>query len=227
MMLRKMVQLEKPIEIYGENSVRSLSNAELLATMIGNGTKESNALMIANKILSASLETDGLLALNHLSKNDLMQIDGIGEAKATQLLCIAEISRRIAKEKRKNGFTVTSPSSIAQYYMEDMRHWDTEKVVLVLLNTKNKIITDKVITSGTVNSCLISPREIFLTAMEYKAVSIILLHNHPSGYPIPSREDIASTKRVKDAGALLGINLIDHIIIGDNDYSSLKEKGLI
>ena len=120
-----------------------------------------------------------------------------------------------------------NPEVIANYYMEDLRHLQQEKVILLMLDTKSRMIKDMEMTSGTVNASLLSPREIFLHALKYEAVNIILLHNHPSGDPTPSREDIHSTKRIREAGNLVGIKLMDHIIIGDNKYISLGEEGYL
>ena len=119
------------------------------------------------------------------------------------------------------------PETIANYYMEDMRHQGQELLQMMMLNTKNRLIAETIISKGTVNASLISPREVFLEALKHQAVYIILIHNHPSGDPTPSREDILITRRMKELGTMIGIELMDHIIIGDRSYISLKERGII
>jgi DNA repair protein RadC len=122
---------------------------------------------------------------------------------------------------------LTTPEAVANYYMQELRHLSREVVYLIMMDAKSRILKDMIISTGTVSSTLLSPREIFLNALKYEAVNIILLHNHPSGDPTPSREDINTTSRMKEAGNLMGIRLMDHIIIGDNRYISLAERGYI
>ena len=138
-----------------------------------------------------------------------------------------ELAKRLSQAKAKERLSFTLPSSIADYYMEEMRHQKQEHMKLLMLNTKSKLIGETNISKGTVNAALVSPRELFIEALDKEAVSIILLHNHPSGDPAPSTNDILLTKRVKDAGALIGVELLDHIIIGNNCYMSFSESGLI
>jgi DNA repair protein RadC len=133
----------------------------------------------------------------------------------------------MAKATNEGAIRFITPEAVANYYMQDMRHLTEEKILLLMLDSKSKILKDMVISSGTVNSSLLSPREIFLHALKHEAVNIIILHNHPSGDPAPSREDINTTKRLKEVGNLIGIKLMDHIIIGDNKYISLGEQGYL
>ena len=156
-----------------------------------------------------------------------MKIKGIGRVKAMELLCLTELTRRMAKETLQEQIRLISPQSVADYYMQDLRHLTREQVLLLMVDSKNRLMKDLVISEGTVNTSIMPTREIFVHAIKYEAVSIILLHNHPSGDPTPSTEDIRVTKRVAEAGNLIGIALMDHIIIGDNRYISLKEQGLI
>ncbi len=223
----QMPILERPYEKFSRLGVHALSDEELLAIILRTGSKKEDALHLASRILLSNQEYHGLLNLNHLTLNELMKLDGIGQVKATQILCLSEITRRMAKATRKDGVHLLSPDSVASYYMEDMRHLTTEQILLVLLDSKSKILGDKIISSGTVNASLLAPRELFICALKNGAVNIILLHNHPSGDPSPSAEDLQVTKRVKEAGVLIGIKLMDHLIIGDNKYVSLKEQGLL
>ncbi len=218
---------ERPYEKFNRLGVHALSDEELLAIILRTGSKKEDALHLASRILHSDQEYSGLLSLNHLTYNELMMLHGIGQVKATQLLCLSEITRRMAKATRKDGVHLLSPDSVASYYMEDMRHLTNEQIMLVLLDSKSKILGDKIISSGTVNASLLAPRELFIYALKHGAVNILLLHNHPSGDPSPSNEDLTATKRVKEAGVLIGIKLMDHLIIGDNKYISLKEQGLL
>ena len=150
---------------------------------------------------------------------------GIGKVKAIQILCLAELSKRIAREEAAEGLDFSSPTTIARYYMEDMRHRNREVLKLLLLNTRSRLIKETNVSTGTVDMALVSPRELFIEAFQKNASAIILLHNHPSGDPTPSREDVRITRRVYEAGMLIGIELLDHIIIGNNCFVSMKEKG--
>jgi len=207
----------------------ALSDAQLLAVILRTGTTGMDATKLASTVMGLCKKgtndtRDSLLSLTHLSIPELMRIKGIGKVKAVQIQCICELSRRIAKQTAAKKLDFSSPDSVAQYYMQDLRNLDREHLILVMLDNKCCLINDCIISIGTVNASLVNPREIFTQALKYGAVSIILLHNHPSGDVTPSRNDIAVTRRVEEAGSILGIRLIDHIIIGDNTFTSLKEK---
>ncbi|BBF42232.1 DNA repair protein RadC [Lachnospiraceae bacterium KM106-2] len=225
--MKEVPNEERPYEKCIKRGAESLSDAELLAIILRTGSKSEDVLKIATRIMQISKEYIGLLVINQLTMEDLLKINGIGNVKAVQLLALKEISRRMAKATREEGLRLLTPQSVANYYMEDMRHLTIEQILLVMMDSKSKILNDMVLSQGTVNASILAPREVFIHALRVGAVSIILLHNHPSGDPNPSREDIETTKRVKEAGLLIGIKLLDHIIIGDNQYISLKEKGLI
>lgn len=219
---------ERPYEKCLKNGPECLSDAELLSIIIRIGSKENNSLALAQKILALNYPKEGILGLLHLSMPELMQIKGIGNVKGAQLLCIGELSRRIWKKTVLNNTKAFhKPLDIVNYFIEDMRHREQEQVSIMRLNTKGALIRDVLISQGTVNASVVSPREIFLEALKYHAVNLVMVHNHPSGDPTPSREDLSLTRRVRDAGELVGIQLLDHIIIGDNSYISLKERGII
>lgn len=225
--MKQMPKQEQPYEKFSQFGPESLSDAELLAIIIRTGTKEEKSIDLAKRILNISSSDEGLLAITKLSLKDLQQIKGIGKVKAVQIKCIAELSRRIAKTTARRRLCMNNPRTIADYYMEDLRFVNQEVTLLIMVDTKNQFLSDKVISKGTVNASLISPREIFLESLNNQAVYIILIHNHPSGDPTPSREDILATKRIKEAGMLIGIMLLDHIIIGDKRYVSMKEQGIL
>lgn len=225
--MKELPDSERPYEKCERKGVSFLSDTELLAVIIRTGTKTEDAVTLAHRIMNFSKYNKGLNGINYLSQKELMSIKGIGRVKAIQLKCITELSKRMARQSRSEGICLTSPTSVAEYYMQDMRHLTTEQILLIMIDSKSRILNDMIISSGTVNSSILAPREIYLNALKYDAVSIILVHNHPSGDPTPSAEDINTTERMKDAGNLIGIKLMDHIIIGDNRYISLKEKGLL
>ena len=171
------------------------------------------------------LRQDGhdLLNLYTLSVQDMQKIPGIGQVKAIQLKCIAELSKRMAKTRYKERICLGDPGSIASYYMEDMRHESRERTMVLLFDAKCRLLEKVMMSVGSATAALVSPREIFLAALDKSAIQIVLMHNHPSGDPSPSAEDDAVTKRVAECGALLGIPLVDHIIIGDRTYYSYRE----
>ena len=225
--MKEMRSEERPYEKCLQNGAASLSDAELLAVILRSGIQGKNSLELARTLLQSYCGEDGLLNIHQLTFDKLKSIKGIGKVKAVQILCLSELAKRLSKAKAKERLSFTLPSSIADYYMEEMRHQKQEHMKLLMLNTKSKLIGETNISKGTVNAALVSPRELFIEALDKEAVSIILLHNHPSGDPAPSTNDILLTKRVKDAGALIGVELLDHIIIGNNCYMSFSESGLI
>lgn len=218
---------EKPYEKCLACGAGILSDAELLCVILRTGAKGTPALSLAKEILSAVHGEEGILGLHRLTVQDLMRIHGVGKVKAIQIQCILELSRRLAKRRAEDTLHFDEPATVAAYYMEDFRHSDQEQMTLMMLNTRNKLLGEQVISKGTVNASMITPREIYLQALHYHAVSIILIHNHPSGDPTPSRDDAAFTRRVQEAGRMLGIELLDHIVIGDKNYVSFRENGLL
>lgn len=219
---------ELPYEKFKRFGAESLSASELLAIIIRTGTGKSSALDIAREVLTMGGGFEqGLNSLYHLSLEDLMKIDGIGEVKAVKIKCIAELARRMWVEKKRCEVSFNNPDSVADYYIEQLRHEEREYVIMVSLNNALVPINETVISIGTVNSSLISTREVFRNAVKSGAVKILLLHNHPGGNPTPSNCDIAVTKKIKEAGNLMDIQLLDHIVIGDNDYYSFKKEGLL
>jgi DNA repair protein RadC len=215
---------EQPYEKIERLGPKALTDAELLAIVIRTGAKDEPSIYTARKLLA--LNNRGLGGIQVLSSKELRSVKGIGRVKSIQLKAIAEISTRLSKSYAVQRFKISSPHSVANIFMEEMRYLSKEHIKVLFLDTKNGIITDKDISVGTVNTSLVDPREVFKEALEFAAVNIILLHNHPSGDPTPSHDDIEVTKRVYEAGKVIGIELLDHIIIGDGNFVSLKEKGL-
>lgn len=220
----------RPYEKFILYGAGALSDAELLAVIIKTGTTGISSIELAATIIDMACgrdNTDNLAGLTGIRYEDLVTLRGIGSVKALQIMAVIELSRRISKSCAHKRLDFRNPVSIAEYYMEDLRHAECEKLVLVMLDTKLRLIKDEIISSGTVNASIVSPREIFVAAVRAGAVFIVMLHNHPSGDTEPSGNDIAITRRVQLAGEMLGISLIDHIIIGDNRFVSLKESGLM
>ena len=224
--MKSIPQDERPYEKCIAKGAETLTDAELLAVILRTGSKGESALELSRKILNLNGAESGLLGIYHMSISDLMGIRGLGKVKAVQLKCLAELSKRFSKASFSGGICFKDPATVAAYYMEEMRHLEQEVLILVMMNSKGILIRDQIISKGTVNASLISPREIFLEAIRNQAVTIILLHNHPSGIPDPSNEDILFTRKVIEAGKMLGIELLDHIIIGDCQAVSMREQGL-
>ena len=224
--MKEMSETERPYEKAYRYGASTLSDAELLSVILRTGSRKANALSTAYRILDAHPVHKGIVGLNYLTLKDLEDIDGVGRVKAIQMKCLAEISRRMSRAVHKPFISFQSPQSIADYYMEKTRYLEKEYVYMLMFDSKHKLIKDVRISEGTINSSLLSPREVFVEALRYDAVFIILIHNHPSGDPTPSIQDIYITNRIYDAGMLIGINLSDHLILGNNCYESLAERGI-
>ena len=225
--MKEMREENRPYEKCTRYGAAQLTDVELLAVLLRTGTKGMSALELAQNIIKSQSGEDSLLNIHTLTLQKLKSIKGIGNVKAIQILCLSELAKRLAQASARNSVTFEVPSTIAEYYKEEMRHQKQEHMKLLMLDTKSKLIGEQDISKGTVNAALITPRELFIEALACGAVYIILLHNHPSGDPTPSKSDILLTKRVKEAGELIGIQLLDHIIIGNNCYISLTESQMI
>ena len=225
---KKNIIPNKPYEKFLAYGPEHLTESELLAIILRTGTKDVSALGLAEQVLGLSKPPrEGLLGLYDVSLEELMQIKGIGEVKAVKLKTLTELSMRISRATAGEGISFHDSGSVAEYFMEYLRHKDTESVIVVSLDAKGEMLKESLISNGSVNMSLISPREIFLEALHQKAVNIILIHNHPSGDPTPSQADINLTDNVRCMGDMMGIPLLDHIIIGDNRYISFKESSLL
>jgi DNA repair protein radc len=224
-MIKELPEEERPREKLIHCGAVTLSNTELLAILIGTGTREVSAIMLANRILA--LEDEGISFLTNCLPEELTGIPGIGLAKSCQIIAAIELGKRIATKPKDKRVNITSPGEVASLFLEDMRYLRKEYFKVLLLNTKNEIIMIENISIGNLNSSVVHPREVFCTAIKKSACSMIAVHNHPSGNPMPSQTDIDITRRLVEAGELLGIKVLDHLIIGDGTYVSLKEKMLL
>ncbi|MBR1770457.1 MAG: DNA repair protein RadC [Lachnospiraceae bacterium] len=219
---------ELPYERFLQCGPEGLSERELLAIILRTGTRDKSALELADEVLSMAVYPRvGLLGLYDVSLEELMQIKGIGLVKAVKLKCLAELSMRMSRAVAKEGLVFRTPDLVAQYFMEQLRHKDTECVIMVSLDSKGRMISEKKLSEGSVRMSLISPREIFLEALRVRAVNFVLVHNHPSGDPTPSRMDRELTENVCKLGEMMDILLLDHIIIGDNRYASFRQLGYL
>ena len=217
-----------PYEKFLALGPKALTEEELIAIILRTGTKNTPALKLAEEILSkASSKEEWLNGLHHLSVQELMEIPGIGEVKAVKIKCMAEMAIRMARHKAAAKLKFDAPETVADYYMEEMRHQEKEKILLLLLDNRLQLIEEYMISLGTVNASLLSTRDVFVKALTCRASSFMLLHNHPSGDPAPSRNDIQITQKMKEAGELMDMPLIDHIILGNGTFISLKKEELI
>ncbi|MBS3943790.1 MAG: DNA repair protein RadC [Dethiobacter sp.] len=223
LMIKDLPLEERPREKLKQLGTEALSNSELLAVLLRTGSKSESALQLAARLLSRS---GGLRALPDLSLEEMEEIRGLGPAKAVMIKAALELGRRLATTPRDESNSMTNPGQVAQLFMEELRYRKKEHFKVLLLNTKNHIISREEISIGSLNVSIVHPREIFNAPLRKSAASVILVHNHPSGDPSPSQEDLEVTRRLVEAGQILGIAVRDHIIIGDGCYFSFKEKGL-
>lgn len=227
MTMKEISETDRPYEKSFRYGVEVLTDAELLAVVLRTGSRTANALTTAYRILDAHPVHKGLVGLNYLTTDELEQIDGVGRVKAIQMKCVAELSKRMSKAVHKPFLSFSSPQSIADYYMENTRYLSKEYVYMLMFDAKHRLLKDIRMSEGTVNRSMLSPREVYVEALRYEAVYIILVHNHPSGDPTPSQADIEITRAIYDAGQLIGISLSDHIVLGNNCYVSLAERGVL
>ncbi|WIW71400.1 MULTISPECIES: RadC family protein [Anaerosinus] len=226
LMVRDLPDMERPREKLLLKGAQSLSDAELLAILLRTGTKEDSVIRVAEKLLSV-YKNESLGEFANLSVNDFSKIKGIGKVKAITVLAALELGKRLAEAPSIERKKITSPQDVVNYFMPRFRYEKKEHFIVVLLDTKNHILATPVISVGCLNSSIVHPREVFREAIVHFAAAMILVHNHPSGDPTPSKEDIHVTHKLIEAGGLMDIKVIDHIIIGDNCYISLKEERVI
>lgn len=221
MLIKDLPEVERPRERFMEVGPSNLSNLELISIILKTGTKDTSVKDISNKLLE---EIKSINDLQNFSINKLTKIKGIGKVKAITLLASLELGKRVYLETvEKNKLKVKNASVVYEYYKDKLRNKKQEFFCVMFLDTKKVLIDEKVLFIGTLDSSTIHPREIFKEALKYSASAIICVHNHPSGDATPSYKDVEVTSRLKEIGALIGINVIDHIIIGNNSYYSFYE----
>ncbi len=232
--IRDLGESERPRERLVKHGASALSNAELVAILLRTGTSGASALDVAHRILVLGEEDGtvkngredlGLRFLVTAGLEELRRVPGVGLAKAAQLKAAVELGRRVASATTART-VVRSPQDVSSLVMEEMRFLDREQFRIVLLDAKNHVLGVRTVSVGSLSSSIVHPREIFKEAIARSSAAIILVHNHPSGDPTPSQEDVEVTRRLVEAGRLLGIEVLDHVVVGDNRYISFKEKGI-
>lgn len=219
MRIKDISKENRPRERLEKNGVHVLSDAELLAIIFKTGNKEENAIVMSDRLITKY----GLGKLNELSLKELQEIKGIGPAKSMQIKALFEFNKRHSLAKR-DGEPIKSARDVFEYASQRLTTNQQENFMILLLDSKNRIVKDEVISIGTLNASIIHPREVFKSAIRESANSIILVHNHPSGDPEPSIEDEQITEKLFEAGEILNIKVLDHVIIGKDKFWSFKEK---
>ena len=222
--IKQLHKSERPyekLELYGE---KKLSNAELFAIIIKSGRKDATSVEIANEILklNKNINNDDLNFLREVSIEELMQIKGIGKVKAIQIKAVCEISNRMNKPSNYKKIQIREPKDVAKVLMNDLRFEKIEIAKIIILDNKNNILKIKKIATGSSNFVNLNIRSILSEAIKMNAPKIILVHNHPSGDSTPSKQDYELTSKIEQASKMLGIELLDHIVIGNMEYTSIK-----
>ena len=222
--IHEMPSNERPRERLIHFGASALSATELLAIQLRTGSLERSAIGLAELLLS---EFGGLRGLANASVEQLKQVKGIGEAKAVEIVAAVELGKRLSALSNEERPCIRSPQDVANLLMPEMRDLKKEHLKSLLLDSKNRVMKTLTVSVGILDSSLVHPREVFKDAILASSASLIIAHNHPSGDPTPSPEDKRITQRLYEAGQLIGIDLLDHIVIGDNRWISLKERGVI
>jgi len=222
--VRDLPRQERPRERLQKFGPEALSAQELLALVIGRGIPKKSVMNIAQELLT---KFGNIKAIGQATIEELSQIKGIGLAKAAQIKACFELGRREELEPEIKNFDIKDPEAVVRAIRASIRDKAKEHFKLILLNPRNRIIGISTISIGTLNASLVHPREVFKDAITHSAASVVLAHNHPSGDPEPSEDDIKITKKLVESGKILGIEVLDHIIIGKNNFCSFKERELI
>lgn len=221
--MKELPSSERPRERLLQYGANALSTAELLAIILRVGTLDENAVQLAQRLLVAF---DGLVGLVRADVEELTHTRGVGPAKVTQIKAALEMGRRLALECPEERPQIRSPADAANLVMTEMGLLEQEHLRTMLLDTKNRVLSTPTIYVGSLNTSLIRVGELFRAAIRANCASIIVLHNHPSGDPTPSPEDVAVTRQLVEAGKLLDVEVLDHLVIGRQRFVSLKERGL-
>ena len=222
MNIKELPSQERPVEKLLSYGSGSLSNTELVAVLLGSGIGGMSAIGLAEKVLT---HTGGLPGLCEISAEDLIDLPGIGPKKAATIICAMELGRRASTPGGKTRRKINTPSDMADFFMENMRHLKKEHFKVLLLNVRLEVMGLETVSIGDLAGAPVHPRETFEPAIRKGAAAVCFAHNHPSGDPEPSEDDIKVTRRLMECGDILGIRVLDHIIIGDGAFRSLKEEG--
>lgn len=223
MSAKQLPAADRPRERLYHRGPSELSLIEVLSIILGRGTRNASALVLSYRLLE---RFGDIGSLGKASLDDLRKIPGIGFVRACQVVAAFEVGRRFARDSGTRGASIRGPEDIAGIFMDEMKHLDREHFKAALLDTKNQVLRVVTISIGSLNASIVHPREIFKPAISASAASIVLVHNHPTGDPTPSHEDVEFTRRFAQCGELMGIRLLDHVIIGAGRYRSLKESGV-
>jgi DNA repair protein RadC len=215
---------DRPREKLARMGAEALGDNELVAIVLGQGQPRASALDLGNDVLAA---VGGVAGLARAAHAELTRIRGIGTARAAQILAAVELGRRSVAQAAGERAQMTSPRAVAEYLLPQYGNRRVEQFGVLLLDTKHRVLRSTVLSVGTLDASIVHPREIFREAVAGGAAAIVLFHNHPSGDPEPSREDTRLTERLIAAGVLMGIDVIDHVILGDARYFSYREKGTL
>ncbi|MBC8016875.1 MAG: DNA repair protein RadC [Sporomusaceae bacterium] len=226
LMIKELPEEERPREKMLSKGAQALSNGELVAILLRTGTKDDSVLRVAERLLK-KYEELGVAALASLGPQELSKVKGIGPVKAVTIVAAIELGKRLNGLASADRPVIRAPKDAADLLMARLRYEPREHFMILVLSTKNHVLATPTISIGSLNASIVHPRELFREAINHSAAAVILVHNHPSGDPTPSHEDIGITRKLVDAGKILEIPVLDHIIIGDNKYVSLKEKGII
>lgn len=219
-----MQKEERPREKAKRFGIESLSTTELLALLLRCGYRGSSVLQVAQQLLS---ESKGLVQLSQMDAKELIKIKGISETKVLELQACFEISKRISSQTLFNSLKINSPKIVSEYLNKKIGYKKQEHFVVLMLDTKNQLIKEMTLFVGSLNTSVVHAREVYKCAIEHASAKIMIAHNHPSGECIPSEQDILVTDALQQVGELVGIPLLDHIIVGNNQYFSFKEKQLM
>ena len=225
-MVRDLPLEERPREKLLKHGASALSDTELLAILLRTGVSSVSVLHLAEEVLS-KYRDKGLAAIMHMVPQEIASIHGIGPTKAVTIIAAVELGRRISTRAAEKLERIDGPEDVARCVMPMLRFERKEHFLILLLDTRNRVIAMPTISIGGLTASIAEPREIFREAIQRSAASIILVHNHPSGDPQPSPEDIILTKRMMKAGELMGISVLDHVIIGNDNFISLKDEGMV
>lgn len=221
--IKDLLSGERPRERLREQGADSLSNAELVAILLRVGTTSENVLRLAERLL---ITFGGISGLMRASFEEICAQHGMGEAKACQIKAALEMGRRLLKEEPAERLTVRCPADVARILMLEMGHLDQEHLRVVLLNTKNQVMAMQEVYKGSVNTSLVRVAELFRDAIRQNCPAMVVVHNHPSGDPTPSHEDVHLTEQIVNAGKMLDIEVLDHLVITQHKFVSLRERGL-
>lgn len=224
LLIKEYQESDRPRERLMHYGADHLTNKELLAIIINTGSKDESSISLANNIIK---DFKTIKELRDITYQELIRVKGIGNAKAITILAAVELAIRMHTHSLEEDYYIKSPDDVSDFLMEKMRYQQQEHFVVLFLSTKNMVIHQQTMFIGSLNSSIVHPREIFKEAVKRSAAAVICVHNHPSGDPTPSSQDIEVTKRLVECGEILGIDMLDHIIIGSGKYISLKEMNYL